>query len=291
MLNSWQIGKIINISALLFTMCSYFFYFSDNNLESNNGKIESWLVSDHQPLYVNTPPKPIRQVVESPEIVPKRICPEPLIGDNPVYLQYPARGQLSLNPHANMSSYPHNRPINQIPYRNNHMQVKYEQNPFIYASPISHNKPPETSKPIPPFPANPMNNYVVRMPFGQNNDKDNPQTKIFPPRPHSADFLEHDYKGSRQVNYQNETLRVHDINKLQRPKSSLDVIRCNDYCYDSLHWSEEAYAEKMRQTSLYVTPHFRSHDKNNIPVANFLKEALPLQNMDQRYTQEFHETR
>ncbi|XP_050545889.1 uncharacterized protein LOC126908080 isoform X2 [Daktulosphaira vitifoliae] len=68
-------------------------------------------------------------------------------------------------------------------------------------------------------------------------------------RPHSADFLDYD---TNQI-YKTQTLGITDykpyeyntVENNKRPKSSLDFIDDSDS-----YWSENAYAEKMRQASL-----------------------------------------
>ncbi|XP_044012775.1 putative uncharacterized protein DDB_G0282133 isoform X2 [Aphidius gifuensis] len=80
------------------------------------------------------------------------------------------------------------------------------------------------------------------------------QQKIIdqPPRPHSADFLEHDMI-KRRNNNNTSNKKIDDNNKVlhkrhQRPKSSMDIIpipsNINDY------YTEEKYAAQMRQTYL-----------------------------------------
>lgn len=88
--------------------------------------------------------------------------------------------------------------------------------------------------------------------------------KRFPPRPHSADFLEYDTKRA----YQSPTPLSSDSgNQLyynqrtssqpRRPKSSLDIIHA-DGGFDGTHWSEESYARKMRQSASYVSPQLQN---------------------------------
>lgn len=63
------------------------------------------------------------------------------------------------------------------------------------------------------------------------------------PRPHSADFLEYESRhraDTSQIN--SEAMRT------PRPKSSLDINRSSDNFY----YSEASYAEKMRQSALYL---------------------------------------
>lgn len=81
--------------------------------------------------------------------------------------------------------------------------------------------------------------------------------KRFPPRPHSADFLEYD---ARRANQSPTPLNSDPGNQMyynrrnyepQRPKSSLDIVHV-ETGLDGTHWSEESYARKMRQSALYV---------------------------------------
>nr|CAD7425490.1 unnamed protein product [Timema monikensis] len=104
------------------------------------------------------------------------------------------------------------------------------------------------------------------------------QTTRHPPRPHSADFLDYDakryyqYQGyhttplpySRHVVHKDHSVygSVGTSNcaepqasraKLQRPKSSLDVMPSADIVgNDGYYWSEEHYAQKMRQSATYL---------------------------------------
>lgn len=62
------------------------------------------------------------------------------------------------------------------------------------------------------------------------------------PRPHSADFLEYETRMETANNPVPEMMRA------PRPKSSLDINRTPDNFY----YSEASYAEKMRQSALYL---------------------------------------
>lgn len=62
------------------------------------------------------------------------------------------------------------------------------------------------------------------------------------PRPHSADFLEYETRMEAANN------PVPEIMRAPRPKSSLDINRTPDNFY----YSEASYAEKMRQSALYL---------------------------------------
>ncbi|XP_072933373.1 uncharacterized protein kmr isoform X2 [Epargyreus clarus] len=70
------------------------------------------------------------------------------------------------------------------------------------------------------------------------------------PRPHSADFLEYESKNEAL----NKTMPVRNVappKQPQRPKSSLDINSYYDPSSDR-YYSEESYAEKMRQSAQYL---------------------------------------
>lgn len=71
------------------------------------------------------------------------------------------------------------------------------------------------------------------------------------PRPHSADFLEYESK-NEMLNKTMPTRTTCDPPKQpQRPKSSLDINSYYDPSSDR-YYSEESYAEKMRQSAQYL---------------------------------------
>lgn len=71
------------------------------------------------------------------------------------------------------------------------------------------------------------------------------------PRPHSADFLEYETKNEML----NKTMPSRNMceapRQPQRPKSSLDINSYYDPSSDR-YYSEESYAEKMRQSAQYL---------------------------------------
>lgn len=72
-------------------------------------------------------------------------------------------------------------------------------------------------------------------------------------RPHSADFLEYEARSEA-------TSIKPDTGRAPRPKSSLDINRASDNYY----YSEASYAEKMRQSALYLQkPH--TQQQSSIP--------------------------
>jgi hypothetical protein len=100
----------------------------------------------------------------------------------------------------------------------------------------------------------------------------------YPPRPHSADFLDYDAKRYNQhyacqsPYHRQEATRSRDhlqhgsgdekmcqeeranrVAQLPRPKSSLEMMPPHDpAASDNYYWSEERYAQKMRQSASYV---------------------------------------
>lgn len=71
------------------------------------------------------------------------------------------------------------------------------------------------------------------------------------PRPHSADFLEYEAK-KENLNKTAPAQSVYGLPKQpQRPKSSLDINSYYDPSSDR-YYSEESYAEKMRQSAQYL---------------------------------------
>lgn len=71
------------------------------------------------------------------------------------------------------------------------------------------------------------------------------------PRPHSADFLEYEAK-NELLNKSMPSRMVNDQPRQpQRPKSSLDINSSYDPSSDR-YYSEESYAEKMRQSAQYL---------------------------------------
>ncbi|KAK6625869.1 hypothetical protein RUM43_006168 [Polyplax serrata] len=105
-----------------------------------------------------------------------------------------------------------------------------------------------------------------------------------PPRPHSADFLDYDAKKYYPNKKNMESMIVEKSSgkfdqfnspRPPRPKSSLDIVPSNDGYY----WSEERYAEKMRQSAMYLqnTPTQRSQSSRaNTPTARRTNESSAL---------------
>ncbi|XP_049884931.1 uncharacterized protein LOC126379948 isoform X3 [Pectinophora gossypiella] len=87
------------------------------------------------------------------------------------------------------------------------------------------------------------------------------------PRPHSADFLEYESKNEML----NKTMPPRTVcdppRQPQRPKSSLDINSYYDPSSDR-YYSEESYAEKMRQSAQYLQ-HGMSPRNIQIPLAKY----------------------
>lgn len=88
------------------------------------------------------------------------------------------------------------------------------------------------------------------------------------PRPHSADFLEHESKNEML----NNTLPARNVcdppRQPQRPKSSLDINSYYDPSSDR-YYSEESYAEKMRQSAQYLQQQGLGPRNIQIPLAKY----------------------
>lgn len=87
------------------------------------------------------------------------------------------------------------------------------------------------------------------------------------PRPHSADFLEYESKNEAL----NKTMPVRTVEppkQPQRPKSSLDINSYYDPSSDR-YYSEESYAEKMRQSAQYLQQQAQGPRNIQIPLAKY----------------------
>lgn len=71
------------------------------------------------------------------------------------------------------------------------------------------------------------------------------------PRPHSADFLEYESKNEMLNKTMPTRSTCEPPKQPQRPKSSLDINSYYDPSSDR-YYSEESYAEKMRQSAQYL---------------------------------------
>lgn len=83
------------------------------------------------------------------------------------------------------------------------------------------------------------------------------------PRPHSADFLE--YESKNDLNKTMPTRAYNPPKQPQRPKSSLDINSYYDPSSDR-YYSEESYAEKMRQSAQYLQQQQQGLGPKNIQI-------------------------
>ncbi|XP_052753981.1 uncharacterized protein LOC113520434 isoform X5 [Galleria mellonella] len=87
------------------------------------------------------------------------------------------------------------------------------------------------------------------------------------PRPHSADFLEYESKNEMLNKTMPARTTCEQIKQPQRPKSSLDINSYYDPSSDR-YYSEESYAEKMRQSAQYLQQGLGSRNIQ-IPLAKY----------------------
>lgn len=214
----------------------------------------------HQPLYANAPPKPRRlnNDTSSPERSPDRAADDSRLSTQERAYNYAAQ-------HSHLM-----RPPLMLPASS---QPQERRTPDTYGR--SNSTTPQTGKVISSKPrtldyedvyqTNPdlvntmYSNQHVQYRHNRRNEvmthsMPSDTRKRFPPRPHSADFLEYDARrayqsptplssdSGNQMYYNQRTCEV------RRPKSSLDIV----HGLDGTHWSEESYARKMRQSASYV---------------------------------------
>lgn len=124
-------------------------------------------------------------------------------------------------------------------------QIAQSQQPHMpdngtYRRPMSPTKY-DGNMQIPPMPQRYTPNFLEHQ---QNQQQVNMRTKPAPSvaRPHSADFLEYEARNPVSSRMKAEPAQA------PRPKSSLDINRGQDNSY----YSESSYAEKMRQSALYL---------------------------------------
>ncbi|CAG4966065.1 unnamed protein product [Parnassius apollo] len=103
------------------------------------------------------------------------------------------------------------------------------------------------------------------------------------PRPHSADFLEYESKNETL----NKTVPARAVcdppRQPQRPKSSLDINSYYDPSSDR-YYSEESYAEKMRQSAQYLQQQAAGSRNIQIPLAKYAS-GLAEKQLNSAYSQ------
>lgn len=102
------------------------------------------------------------------------------------------------------------------------------------------------------------------------------------PRPHSADFLEYESK-NETLNKSITSRGAYDSTRQpQRPKSSLDINSPYDPSSDK-YYSEESYAEKMRQSAQYLQQGLAPRNMD-IPLAKYAS-GLAQKQLSSAYSQ------
>ncbi|XP_045504459.1 uncharacterized protein LOC123701080 isoform X2 [Colias croceus] len=149
----------------------------------------------------------------------------------------------------------------------------------VYSSYLNENTPKSSNVP--------QRDNVSLSSQKQSNKSNPPQEKVFSgpsvlrrkkmqasgiqppmPRPHSADFLEYEAK-NESLNKTMPARNVSDMPKHpQRPKSSLDINSYYDPSSDT-YYSEEKYAEKMRQSAQYLQQQGLAPRNIQIPLAKY----------------------
>ncbi|XP_055849815.1 uncharacterized protein LOC129914533 isoform X4 [Episyrphus balteatus] len=119
-----------------------------------------------------------------------------------------------------------------------------------YRRPMS---PPtyDSTKHVPPMPSRYTPNHLESTTGSSTNLRTRPSTASII-RPHSADFLEYEARveaaAAAATSSSTGGAIKPDAIRAPRPKSSLDINRAPD----SFYYSEASYAEKMRQSALYL---------------------------------------
>lgn len=138
-------------------------------------------------------------------------------------------------------------------------QIAQSQQPVeaAYRRPMSPTKY-DSNMQIPPMPQRYTPNFLEHH-QNQQQQQVSMRTKPSPTvaRPHSADFLEYEARNPVTTRMKAEPAQA------PRPKSSLDINRGLDNSY----YSESSYAEKMRQSALYL-------QKQNQPMVNKAQEPF-----------------
>lgn len=101
---------------------------------------------------------------------------------------------------------------------------------------------------IPPMPQRYTPNFLEHQQNQQQQVNMRPKPTPSVIRPHSADFLEYEARNPITTRMKAEPAQA------PRPKSSLEINRGQDNSY----YSESSYAEKMRQSALYLQKHNHS---------------------------------
>lgn len=116
---------------------------------------------------------------------------------------------------------------------------------------------------------NPFTNYT---PMNLSNNRSQLDKRIqqhiesLPPRPRSVDFLEYEARHAKMANLDSGKMTHH---LPSRPKSSLDI----NSTLDNDYYSEESYADKMRQSAQYL------QNRNFLGQSNFFSTVISFQKL------------
>ncbi|XP_030030151.1 uncharacterized protein LOC115447287 isoform X2 [Manduca sexta] len=102
------------------------------------------------------------------------------------------------------------------------------------------------------------------------------------PRPHSADFLEYEQRNEMHNKSMPARAALDPPRQPQRPKSSLDINSYYDPSSDR-YYSEESYAEKMRQSAQYLQQGLGPRNMD-IPLAKYAS-GLAQKQLSSAYSQ------
>ncbi|XP_068619852.1 putative uncharacterized protein DDB_G0282133 isoform X2 [Battus philenor] len=103
------------------------------------------------------------------------------------------------------------------------------------------------------------------------------------PRPHSADFLEYESKNEELNRTASSRSTCDPSRQPQRPKSSLDINSYYDPSSDR-YYSEESYAEKMRQSAQYLQQQAAGPRNIQVPLAKYAS-GLAEKQLNSAYSQ------
>ncbi|CAB0019385.1 unnamed protein product [Nesidiocoris tenuis] len=187
---------------------------------------------DNQPLYVNAPPKPKRVADGS--------SPDPGEDESGITAEHDAASSSFYNKVVARPYRPISRVLPQVGGRSQIINNELPRNNVIASSLRS---PPSADAAS----ASTASHYeCLRTSYTLSH-----QTSMrHPPRPRSVDFLEQENKIPLHKTMNPNSPKL--ITLPRRPKSSMSITTPREDGPDSTLWSEESYARKMRESSMYV---------------------------------------
>jgi hypothetical protein len=157
--------------------------------------------------------------------------------------------------------------IYQIGKASGQMIPQAQQPVDVYRRPLSPAKY-DPNMQIPSMPQRYTPNFLEQQPQPQQSSLHMRQKSVpSVARPHSADFLEYEARNTLSTRMKSEPIQA------PRPKSSLDINRSPDNSY----YSESNYAEKMRQSALYL------QKQNAAAAGNSTNSTTPFQSQNGNY--------